>query len=282
MIISKNGWYKKAQSQSYDVYVVKEKDTLSGIAKSLLGNASLYTEIVKINPQITDPNKITPGMKINIPKPVHQVQPAQAVPAVQPNKTPSNIQKNEEQEKIKDEKAKPAQTVADPLSALKNEIKKGEGNYRSYNRGKAGDTPNPSIDITKMTVGAIMKMQNTRLKDGSRQLFAVGKYQMIPSTLSAAIADGRTGVTKEDLFTPETQEKLFMYLLYKRPKLMAYIEGKSEDIDAAINELAAEFASIPTTSGRGAYDGDKAKNKARGGLERVERIKEILKSIRNQ
>lgn len=277
MIISKNGWYKKAQSQSYDVYVVKEKDTLSGIAKSLLGNASLYTEIVKINPQITDPNKITPGMKINIPKiakPTHQ--PVKTKPSE--NKA---ISKNEKEIAKKEENEKDVQqTVADPLEQLKAEISKSEGNYNAYNRGKAGDTPNPTIDITKLTVGQIMTMQNTIAKDGKRKLFAVGKYQMIPVTLAEAVANSRVGVKKEDLFDATTQEKLFMHLLYKRPKLMAYINGTSEDLNAAVNDLASEFASIPTTSGRGAYDGDKAKNKASGGLARVEKIKTILKSMR--
>ena len=62
---------------------------------------------------------------------------------------------------------------------------------------------------------------------------------------------------------------------------MSYLNVKSNDIDAAVNALAAEFASLPMTSGQGKYDGDKAKNKASGGLQRVEKIKSILKELRN-
>ena len=51
--------------------------------------------------------------------------------------------------------------------------------------------------------------------------------------------------------------------------------------DAAVNDLAKEFASLPTTSGKGHYDGDKAGNKASGGMGRVEKIKEILNKLRS-
>lgn len=317
-------WFKLSQTQSYSQYTVKDKDTLSSIAKNVLGDEKRWQEIAKLNPQI-NPNRIKAGMVINMPA-AQKPQPAQQPVAAEQGQPPANteyytIQANDtltgiaelklgnpgrwkEIEKLnpqldprrmqpgtkiiipksitstKIESIEKSKFSGDALKALKDEISRKEGGYGSYNRGKSGDTPNPKIDITKLTVGEIMTRQNSVL-GRPRDFFAVGKYQFIPTTLASAVADKRTGVKVTDLFSPQTQEKLFIHLLYKQPAVMSYLNGKSNDIDAAINALAAEFASLPMTSGKGKYDGDKAKNKASGGLQRVEKIKSILKELRN-
>ncbi|MEQ1910064.1 MAG: LysM peptidoglycan-binding domain-containing protein [Vicinamibacterales bacterium] len=49
-------------------YTVKSGDTLSKIAKDLLGNAGAYMAIFEANKdQLTDPNKIQPGQVLKIP-----------------------------------------------------------------------------------------------------------------------------------------------------------------------------------------------------------------------
>lgn len=49
-------------------YTVKPGDTLSGIAKDQLGNASAYTKIFEANrDQLNDPDKIKPGQVLKIP-----------------------------------------------------------------------------------------------------------------------------------------------------------------------------------------------------------------------
>jgi nucleoid-associated protein YgaU len=49
-------------------YTVKAGDTLSGIAKDHLGNASAYMKIFELNKdQLTDPNKIKPGQVLKLP-----------------------------------------------------------------------------------------------------------------------------------------------------------------------------------------------------------------------
>lgn len=254
-------WYKISQQvTNTSTYTVVEGDSLSAIAKKMLNDISRWPEIQKLN-NIVDPNKIKPGQVLKMPSNV--VVPENA-----------NIQSKED---VYNQTSMSRETA---LEELKQEIARGEGNYYSYNRGYAGDTKRPVIDITKLTVQQIMDKQSTKLADGKRQLFAVGKYQMIPVTLAEAVRNPNVGVSVSDMFTPEVQEKLFMHLIYKRPNLMAYINGKNNDIDAAVNDLAAEFASLPTTSGKGRYDKDSAGNKATGGLERVEKIKRILMSIR--
>jgi hypothetical protein len=44
-----------------DVYIVKPGDTLSGIAQKLYGDAAKWPELLKANPQVTDPALIYPG-----------------------------------------------------------------------------------------------------------------------------------------------------------------------------------------------------------------------------
>lgn len=52
----------------YREHTVKRGDTLSAIAKTHYGNASLYPRIVRANPsQISDPDRIFPGQVFKIP-----------------------------------------------------------------------------------------------------------------------------------------------------------------------------------------------------------------------
>jgi len=52
-------------------YTVKSGDTLSKIAKELLGDANAYPEIFNANrDQLSDPDKIKPGQVLKIPQPV--------------------------------------------------------------------------------------------------------------------------------------------------------------------------------------------------------------------
>jgi nucleoid-associated protein YgaU len=54
---------------SETTYTVKSGDTLSKIAKELLGNANAYMEIFNANKdQLSDPDKIKPGQQLRIPQ----------------------------------------------------------------------------------------------------------------------------------------------------------------------------------------------------------------------
>jgi len=57
-----------AETASAKTYTVKAGDTLSGIAKAQLGNASDYTKIFELNrDQLSDPDKIKPGQVLKLP-----------------------------------------------------------------------------------------------------------------------------------------------------------------------------------------------------------------------
>ena len=62
-----------------ETYVVRRGDTLSGIAGRVFGDAKRWREILKENPQVTNPNRIYPGDSLLVPVPEAAV--AAATPA---------------------------------------------------------------------------------------------------------------------------------------------------------------------------------------------------------
>jgi LysM repeat protein len=52
---------------SAGTYTVKPGDTLGKIAQAALGSSARWRELMAANPALTDPNKIRPGMTLNLP-----------------------------------------------------------------------------------------------------------------------------------------------------------------------------------------------------------------------
>ena len=132
----------------------------------------------------------------------------------------------------------------------------GSGLYNAFNGGTT-DTAG-EMDITSKTIGEMEQMQ----ADG--EVFAVGAYQFTPNVLTEARV--YSGLSKDDIMTPENQDRLFWGMLLsgrKRPSLAAYLTGQSDDLNAAHEDLALEFAAIQGPDGKGMYDNDKAGNYAR-------------------
>ncbi len=121
-------------------------------------------------------------------------------------------------------------------------IASGEGDYNSVNQGTAGDTPGGAKsvvgkDLTDMTVGEVMDAQS------SGKLFAVGKYQIIPGTMKEFVSGA--GIDPNAKFDSSTQEKFKDYVInVKRPEVGRYLRGESDDVEAAAQGLAREFASV--------------------------------------
>lgn len=166
---------------------------------------------------------------------------------------------------------RPEEDIGDNL--LGDIVSSGEGNYKSYNRGRAGDARGDEIDFSTKTLGEVMEMQRNGI-------FAVGKYQIIPSTMKEAVQ--KLGLDPNIKFTPELQERIFRdYLVAgKRPAIKDYITGESDDLDAANEALAYEFASVPGKDGRGKYDGDSAGNRANRGL--LDKVRKGLEKEREK
>ena len=80
------------------------------------------------------------------------------------------------------------------------------------------------------------------------EIFAAGKWQIIPRTMKSAFQRGI--FQKTDIFDAATQEKLGDYLLLtKRSRLAAYLNGDNagseQDLINAVNEAGWEWASAP-------------------------------------
>ncbi len=57
-----------AKAEAQKTYVVKSGDTLSKISKEMYGDANKYMNIFNANKdKLSDPDKINPGMELNIP-----------------------------------------------------------------------------------------------------------------------------------------------------------------------------------------------------------------------
>lgn len=143
-----------------------------------------------------------------------------------------------------------ATTVATRLSGrntVMNTIASGEGDYRSLNRGKAGDAPNARLP-EDITIAQIQKLQQLPVGHPDR-LMAVGRYQLIPSTLQGAVKALK--LSPNTKFTPEVQDRIMKdYLLkIKKPQIHAYISGASDDLLGAQLAMAQEFASVGVPAG---------------------------------
>lgn len=135
--------------------------------------------------------------------------------------------------------------VKNGLSSIGDLLQGGESGkegYNAYNRG-TGLGSNGHRDLTKMSLEEIQAAQALPRSDKGR-LMAVGKYQMMPSTLKEGMAALK--MSSDTKFDEATQEKLFSeYLLgKKRPKIRDYITGKSDDAQAAQIAGAQEWRSI--------------------------------------
>jgi len=162
-------------------------------------------------------------------------------------------------------------------------ISKGEGGYNSMNQGTQGNsivgsTHNASTkvgkNLTGMTIGEVMQRQSYLMNPNNPQvsdygIFAAGRYQIIPSTMSEILP--KSELSKDDMFSKENQDKLGITLITKKqPRVGDYINGNGT-IDGAMDALSNEFASMPDPrTGNSKYGGG---NKA---LHTVEEVKQAL------
>lgn len=127
-------------------------------------------------------------------------------------------------------------------------IASGEGSWNSYNRGIAGDSRTPQ-NLVDMSVGEIMRRQSLP-RNHPEYLFAVGQFQIIPDTMRSAVwpALKAAGFSLNDKFSPELQTTAFREVLLTEAKargaIRNFITGASDNVNAAILDLAKEFASV--------------------------------------
>ncbi|RWB50645.1 MAG: hypothetical protein EOQ48_35540, partial [Mesorhizobium sp.] len=130
---------------------------------------------------------------------------------------------------------------------------KGEGynetlGYGAFTGGK--------VNLEGMTLDQIDQLQTRMLShpDNKWNSSALGRYQIVRTTLRDLRRD--LGLSGDEKFDRRMQDQLGMALLEKRG-LSRWKAGQMTD-GQFMNELAKEWASLPTPSGRGAYKGQRA------------------------
>jgi hypothetical protein len=149
------------------------------------------------------------------------------------------------------------------LAANISKYESGKAGYNAYNKGTVGNRMIPSdkpINFSEMTISEFLRRGELKQGDPDR-LFAVGKYQIIPTTMKDLIKQLKIDPNTTYL-DPATQDLLFTNGLVgqRRKKVDAYVKGQSDDREGAILELAKEFASVGIP-----YDMDVGKKKLRKG-----------------
>ena len=158
------------------------------------------------------------------------------------------------------------QTSLTPLLDLINSVESSVYGYESVS-GQIPDNLKPSKPITTMKISEILAYQERIDKDSDSE--ALGRYQIVEDTLRGYDNQDpskgkerplyeRAGLSVNDLFSPENQDKLAIALINKRG-LQGYLAGTT-NINVFANNLAKEWAGLPLVSGPNAgkshYDGD--------------------------
>jgi hypothetical protein len=124
----------------------------------------------------------------------------------------------------------------------------GEAGYNAFNRGQAGDSLGETMDLSTLTVGDIKRLQSLPREHPDR-LFAVGAYQMIPSTFDQITK--KLGIRDGQMMTEDLQDEMLIAgLIPKQPELFNYLTSTGEvDIDVGVLGAAKEWAGFadPTT-----------------------------------
>ena len=124
----------------------------------------------------------------------------------------------------------------------------GKMGYDAANKGKAGDMPNGMPGLSSKKVGEVMKLQS------EKQLFAAGKYQIIPDTLNGLVREGV--ISMNDTFDKATQDKAFKALFDRRIRIAGADPIRQQF------ELSKEFASVANPYTGQSYYAGVGNNKA--------------------
>jgi len=113
-----------------------------------------------------------------------------------------------------------------------------------FGRGTPGSPVAPPKNPTEMTITEVLEWQNTHNPAGPATT-AIGAYQIVDQpnarTLSGLVR--RMGLTGDEVFTAELQDRMAVELL-KRRGLDKFLAGEL-DKDSFANKVAREWASLP-------------------------------------
>ena len=122
-----------------------------------------------------------------------------------------------------------------------------EGTYNDVNRGAAHGYKSAKRNLTNMTVEQVMELQD------SKDFNAAGKPQVIRDTLKGLVKQGV--IDPKAMFNEKTQNDILVHLTEKRAG--GYITGRHNNINASLDDISKEWASVENPyTGRSYYDKD--------------------------
>lgn len=152
-------------------------------------------------------------------------------------------------------------------------------NFDSINKGVAGDTPNGLPGLSQMPLKEVMRRFNLPSSHPD-YIFAAGGLQITKPAFEDAMR--HLAIDTSLPFSPQIQQHIVVWGLLanpnKRPRLASFLMGQSNDVIAAQNDWASEYASIAQSNGRGRYDNDKAGNYAH--IKDQQQIRQALYRLR--
>jgi len=148
----------------------------------------------------------------------------------------------------------------------------GTDERRGYNETLAyGALTGGPVDLVGMTLDQVDALQGRMLAhpDNRWNSSAAGRYQIVRTTLRE-IRD-TLGLTGKEKYNEAMQDRMGCFLLGKRG-IDLWLAGSMTD-SAMINELAKEWASLPTERDVGYYNGQKARVKSARVLETLAEVR---------
>jgi hypothetical protein len=114
--------------------------------------------------------------------------------------------------------------------------------------GKGSKYPLLNRPLSTYTVGAIKRMQAENRYDTNGQLYATGKYQIIPGTLIGMTKLAK--ISDSAIYDNITQDKLANALIASKSALNNYLTGKVADTDTNLRAAALAVAQIWSSVGQ--------------------------------
>ena len=134
-----------------------------------------------------------------------------------------------------------------PVARLKSLIAVAEAGAKGYDAVHVGASRKLPKRPTQMTLAEI----NAWVRATPGQPHAIGRYQVIPSTMKALIR--RSGVSPQTVYSPKVQDA-FADILLKDAGIERFLKGRMSR-KKFMNNLAKIWAGLPTSDGKSYYDG---------------------------
>lgn len=136
-------------------------------------------------------------------------------------------------------------------------LSEGTDKGRGYNETLGyGAYTGGDVSLVTMTLGEVDELQTRMLRHPKNKFesSALGRYQIVRTTRRTI--QGTLNLHASALFDAAMQDRMGCYLLGVRG-IDKYLAGRLSE-DTMINNLSREWASIPTTVGKGFYGGQHA------------------------